>query len=247
MQALHLRLYTAPHLSTSYVQAFEDLAADTLYSGMGSRILAAIEYRRAGKSEDRKRFVGTLESHLLREAAKNTRRCNRGFHFFEQHDAKSTVTEVRRLQISEDERLTTSSLTDESEWLAELEREYVHGLVALNKCTCDTYASDMEQLIAEYWAAVQRGYAAVQEAEMRMRGQDWLGHGLALENAYCGRGLTVAEEGILSGFTGDWVSTDSERDEQGADVEQDSTEDGSRWVAKVDTDSLDQKEDEFRP
>lgn len=247
MQALHLRLHTAPHLSTSYVQAFEDLAADTLFSGMGSRILAAIEYRRAGKSEEKKHFAGTLETHLLREAAKNTRRYNRGFHFFEQHDTKSTVTEVRRLQISEDERLTTSSLTDESEWLAELECEYVHGLAALKKCTCDTCASDIEQLIAEYWAAVQRGYAAVQEAEMMMRGQDWLGHGLALEKVYRGRGLTVAEEGFLSDFTSDWVSTDSERDEQDVDVERDSTEDGSRWVAKVDTDSLDQEGDELRP
>jgi hypothetical protein len=39
MQALHLPLQTAPHLSTSYVQAFERLAADTPYEGMGEKNL----------------------------------------------------------------------------------------------------------------------------------------------------------------------------------------------------------------
>lgn len=253
MQALHLRFHTGPHLSAPYVQAFEDLAADTLYSGMSSQILAAIDYQRAGKSEETKHFADTLESHLLREAAKNTRRYNRGIHFFDQHDTESTVTEVRRQHIEGDARLTSSSLTGESEWLAELETEYVHGLAALNKCTCDVCASDMEQLVGEYWVAAQGGYAAFQEAEVRMRGQDWLGHGLARENANCGIGLAVAQLGVVFDCTSDWVSTDSKQDEQdeqdaqGEDVEQGGIEYGSRWVARVHRASLDQEGDILGP
>lgn len=150
MQSLHLRLQTAPDLSSSYVQAFERLAADTLYEGMGERMCADMEQRRPGAGAKRKQSAGTLEKHLLREAARNTRRYRRGLNFFAEHDAKSTMTEVRRLQSSEDEGLTTSSLTDEEEeWLRGAECEYERGLASI-QYNCQTCTSDMAQLIAEY-------------------------------------------------------------------------------------------------
>ncbi|KAF3051301.1 hypothetical protein E8E11_002352 [Didymella keratinophila] len=139
MQALYLRLQTAPHLSKSYVQAFEELAADTLYEGMGEKIHADVEDRRAKEGDKRQRHVGTLKKYLLREAARNSRRYNRGLNFFE-HDTKSTFTEVRsrwRLLEAEQE-LTTSSLTDEDEGLGDMEEEYEVGLANLTKCNCQT-------------------------------------------------------------------------------------------------------------
>jgi hypothetical protein len=240
MQALYLRLRTAPHLSMSYVQAFETLAADTLYEGMGERLCADIQHRQAREGGKREQFATTLEIHLLREAARNTRRYTRGVNFFEEHDTKSTVTEVRsclRLHQSDGE-LTTSSLTDEEEqWLEDVQYKYVEGLAAI-KCNCQTCMDGMEQLIAEYWAAVQRGYVAVQEAESGMGSQDLPEQ----EGRWFVNGARYLQD-LLSDYTSDWASTDSEQDEQDeqdAEMKHAITEDETRWAARVNAYLLDQ-------
>jgi hypothetical protein len=254
MQALYLRLRTAPHLSMSYVQAFETLAADTLYEGMGERLCADIQHRQAREGDKREQFTTTLENHLLREAAKNIRRYKRGLNFFEEHDTKSTVTEVRsclRLHQSDGE-LTTSSLTDEEEqWLEDVQYKYVEGLAAI-KCNCQTCMDGMEQLIAEYWAAVQRGYVtvqrgyvtvqrgyvAVQEAESGMGSRDLPEQ----EGRWFVNGARDLQD-LLSDYTSDWASTDSEQDEQDeqdAEMKHAITEDETRWAARVNAYLLDQ-------
>lgn len=95
MQALYLRIQTAPHLSPSLVQAFEELAADTLYSGMGERIHAHALHRRVGQGDKRSDFVAGLEAYLRREAARNERRYYRGMNFREECGGQSEGTEER--------------------------------------------------------------------------------------------------------------------------------------------------------
>lgn len=193
MQALHLRLdtplvHSSPVLAASYVSAFEDLAANTTFSGIGERILLNVGYRRArsGWSTENprflktKQFAGSLETHLLIEAVKNTRRFSRGWNFHEEFDKGSTVTEVRNAMYREGEgELTRDSLIgDVEKWRRTVgveTQEEEHGApinndseIRLDICDCEICSEGVAQLIQEYWVAVQEAYVAQQELELKL-------------------------------------------------------------------------------
>lgn len=198
MQALHLRLdtplvHTSPVLAASYVSAFEDLAANTMFSGMGERILLNVGYRWARNEWstenprflERRQFAGSLETHLLIEAAKNTRRFSRGWNFHEEFDKGSTVTEVRNPMYREGEgELTRDSLIgDVEKWRRSVggeTKKEEHGAsinndceIRLDVCDCEICSEGVAQLIQEYWAAVQQAYAAQQELELKLGCTEW--------------------------------------------------------------------------